>query len=161
MSPIGTLLVRMSRCMAVSVFTTLLSLAVFLSLLNVMDVTAWKANVVATAVGTVPSYLLNRRWVWGRTGSGDLRREIVPFWALSFTGLVVSTVVVDRAEGWVRAAHIVGAQRSLALAGANIAAFGSLWVMQFLLLDKVLFVRRDLRPGEQCDPHGSGHLVGT
>ena len=30
-------------------------------------VTAGWANVIATGVGTVPSFELNRRWVWGRS----------------------------------------------------------------------------------------------
>ena len=44
------------------------------------------ANVIATAVGTVPSFELNRRWVWRKTGKRSLRGEVGPFWVLSFRG---------------------------------------------------------------------------
>ena len=52
------------------------------------------SNVIAVAAGTVPSYSLNRRWVWGKATKSHLWKEVVPFWVLSFIGLVFSTVVV-------------------------------------------------------------------
>ena len=33
------------------------------------------ANVIATAVGTVPSFELNRRWVWRKTGTALAARR--------------------------------------------------------------------------------------
>ena len=131
-------LARLTRCMGVSIFTTLLSMAVFVTMISV-DQAAWVANVVATAVGTVPSYLLNRRWVWGRRGSGDPWREVLPFWLLSFAGLGLSTMSVVLANRLCAAIGVVGAVRTLALLAANVAAFGVLWIAQFLLLDRVLF----------------------
>ena len=49
------------------------------------------ANVVANVVATVPSYVLNRRWVWGRGGRSHFWREVMPFWVLSFIGLAFSS----------------------------------------------------------------------
>jgi putative flippase GtrA len=138
----GTLLDRLARCMTVSVFTTLLSLSVLVGLTAGFGVTAWVANVVATAVGTVPSYELNRRWVWGRREQSSLSREVLPFWVLSFSGLVLSTVSVALADRWARHAALTGFARSAALVLANVGAFGVLWVAQFLLLDRVLFAPR-------------------
>src|SRR4029079_9097858 len=85
---------RMSRCLVVSVGTTLLSAAVLVALALGAGVPAGSANVVAVGCGIAPSYLANRHWVWGRTGRGDLGREILPFWILSVAGLVVSTIAV-------------------------------------------------------------------
>lgn len=100
---------------------------------------AWQANVIATAVATVPSYVLNRRWVWGRSGSSHWWREVVPFWSLSFGGLVLSTIAVHQADHMAGTAGWVGTGRTLALLSANIGAFGLLWIGQFVLLDRVLF----------------------
>ena len=36
------------------------------------------ANVVATAAGTVPSFELNRRWVWNKTGRRSFARRDRP-----------------------------------------------------------------------------------
>src|SRR4051812_30667409 len=49
------------------------------------------SNVFAVTVSSIPSYLLNRRWVWGRRGSHDVLREVVPFWIFAFVGLGFST----------------------------------------------------------------------
>lgn len=83
------------------------------------------------AAGTVPSYSLNRRWVWGKTSKSHLWKEVVPFWALSFLGLVLSTVVVAIAASW--------KDTTLVVSAANLATFGVLWVGKFLLLHYVLF----------------------
>ena len=131
---------RIARCLSVSVFTTLLSMVVLVVLVTA-DVRPWLANVVATAVGTVPSYVLNRRWVWGLRDTSDPWREVAPFWVLSFAGLVVSTLAVDRADHVAASLHLTGATRTVGLLAANVAAFGVLWVVRFLLLDRVLFRR--------------------
>jgi putative flippase GtrA len=128
---------RMSRCLVVSVGTTLLSAAVLVALALGAGVPAGPANVVAVGCGIAPSYLANRLWVWGRTGRGDLGREILPFWILSVAGLVASTVAVavvaSAVTGWSASA------RAIALPAANLSVFGALWLVQFALLEKVLF----------------------
>ena len=96
-----------------------------------LGLTAVWSNVIAVAAGTVPSYSLNRSWVWGKKGNSHLWKEVVPFWALSFLGLVFSTVTVAIVENY--------NDSTLVIAGANLAAFGVLWVGKFLLLHYVLF----------------------
>jgi putative flippase GtrA len=135
----GGVLGRMTRCLSVSVLTTLLSLVTLAVLIGWWGMTSWVANVLATAVGTVPSYVLNRRWVWGRHGSGDVWREVVPFWALSFSGLVLSTAAVATADAWASSLGLVGPTRTAVLLLANVGSFAVLWVGQFLMLDRVLF----------------------
>jgi putative flippase GtrA len=97
------------------------------------------ANVVATGLGTIPSFELNRRWVWGKSGQRSLVAEIGPFWVLSFVGLGLSTLAVSVADGLVARAELGMTARTLAAAAANLGTFGSLWVVQYLLLDRVLF----------------------
>jgi putative flippase GtrA len=133
---------RLVRCFSVSVFTTLLSLGTLALLTAELGVTAWRANVIATAIGTMPSYQLNRRWVWKVRGASNLRREVVPFWAMSLSGLVLSTFAVDRADRLSADLGFTGALRTIALLSANVGAFGALWIAQYVLLDRVLFRRR-------------------
>ena len=132
-----TLVQRMSRCLVVSVGTTLLSAAVLVALALGAGVPAGSANVVAVCCGIAPSYLANRHWVWGRSGRGDLAREVAPFWVLSLAGLVVSTVAVSVVAS--AAVHWSTSARAIALPLANLSVFGALWLVQFALLDKVLF----------------------
>lgn len=89
------------------------------------------SNIIAVAAGTIPSYELNRSWVWGKTTKSHLWKEVVPFWVMSFIGLVFSTVVVAIVEK-----HN---DSTIAIQGANLFAFGVLWVGKFLILHYVLF----------------------
>jgi putative flippase GtrA len=90
------------------------------------------SNVLAVAISSVPSYLLNRAWVWGKTGSHDVWREIVPFWVFAFTGLGLSVLFVWAVTKW--------SDATLVISAANLSAFGLLWVARYIVLDQVLFV---------------------
>ena len=137
---------RLSRYAAVSAIST----SVTLSLLGVLVYTkalspGW-ANVVATAAGTVPSFELNRRWVWAKKTKRSLVKEVAPFCALSFTGLGLSTLAVKLAAGWAAGAGLGFGAVALVSQAANLMTFGSLWVVQYFLLDRVLFAQRASRP---------------
>lgn len=94
----------------------------------------WSAvasNLTAVSIGCIPSYTLNRSWVWGKRGRNHLWREVAPFWALALLGLAFSTVLVHLASRWNDSIIVVSA--------ANLTAFGILWVAKYLLLDSLLF----------------------
>ena len=102
--------------------------------------------VVAVVVGTVPSYELNRRWTWRKNGPSHLWREIVPFWLMSFIGLVFSTVCVYMADQWAKGRGMSTAHRALLGNLSSLTAFGLLWIGKFLIINHLLFHR---------DHHGS------
>jgi putative flippase GtrA len=136
------LAVRVMRCLSVSVLTTGLSLTVLGVATAALGLTAWVANVVATGLGTVVSYRLNRAWVWGRRDRSDPWREVLPFWALSFAGLALSTLAVAGADRWASAMQLGGAVRTGVVLLASVAGYAALWVAQFVVLERVLFGRR-------------------
>jgi putative flippase GtrA len=133
---------RLTRCMSVSVLTTVISLTVLTICTAGLGLIAWAANVTATAVATVPGYHVNRRWTWGRHDASDPWREVLPFWVLAFTGLVLSTLAVGVVDSWASGAHLESSTRTAAVLGAHLSGFGALWVIQFILLDRFLFARR-------------------
>src|ERR1700730_18353569 len=137
-----TLVRRLVRYATVSVISTVVSLTILGILVATSATTAGWANVVATAAGTVPSFELNRHWVWSRSGPRSLLAEIGPFCALSFAGLGISTLAVSVAAGWASSAGLGATARTRAAEAANIASFGTLWVAQYLILDRVLFTPR-------------------
>ena len=63
---------------------------------------------------------------------------------LSFAGLALSTLTVSLAAAW---AAPTGRQTAppapLVIEVANVAVFGSLWIAQFLILDRFLFRSAD------------------
>jgi putative flippase GtrA len=127
----------------VSVIATATSMTVLGVLVSATALPAGLANVIATAVGTVPSFELNRRWVWRRTGTRSLRGEVGPFWVLSFAGLALSTLTVSLAAAWAAHAGVAGTPRTVVIEAAGVAAFGALWIAQFVILDRVLFRSTD------------------
>jgi putative flippase GtrA len=146
------LLRKLMRYATVSLVSTGVSMCVLGGLVATATLAAGWANVVATAVGTVPSFELNRRWVWRRTGHRSLLAEIGPFCTLSFAGLALSTLAVSLTAAWATRAHLGTGGRTLAAEAANVAAFGSLWVVQFVVLDRLLFRSRHLPPPGDDDP---------
>lgn len=102
------------------------------------------ANFVAVMVTAIPAYLLNRYWVWGRKDHNRLLHEVIPFWLIALLGLVLSDMAVrwvtERTD-WPPAANV-----------ASISAFGVLWILKYLLLDRVLFGRGHHHPPELDEP---------
>src|SRR2546426_1424569 len=91
-------LARLLRYAAVSAISTATSLTVLGVLVGLANAPAGWANVAATAIGTVPSFELNRRWVWLKRGARSIWGEVVPFATLALAGLVLSTVTVHLAS---------------------------------------------------------------
>jgi putative flippase GtrA len=133
------LLIKLARYAAVSAISTTVSLVLLGLLVATNATTAGWANVVATLVGTFPSFELNRRWVWNKTGHRSLAAEVGPFFALSFAELGLSTVAVSAAARWATADRFGTTAHTLAAETANIATYGSLWIIQYIMLDRVLF----------------------
>lgn len=98
------------------------------------------ANTLAVLGASIPVYRASRTWVWNVAGPSSIQREIVPFWAFTILGLVLSTLVVAGVGSLT--------DSSLALAAANVSAFGVLWVAKFFVLDEIVFATCDdvLRP---------------
>jgi putative flippase GtrA len=130
---------QLVRYTSVSLVSTAVGLTVLGVLVASGAATPGWANIAATTVGTVPSFELNRRWVWRRRQARSLTREVGPFAVLSFVGLVVSTAAVSVAGHLTTGLGTT--PRTALVEAANVGAFGSLWVLQFLLLDRVLFAR--------------------
>jgi putative flippase GtrA len=114
--------------------TTLLVLLAF----GVQEVLA---NFLSVAISSVPAYLINRYWVWEKKDANSLKREIAPFWAMAFLGLVLSSLFVNWAKD--------RTDEDLFILAANLSGFGVLWVAKFFVLDKVLFAAT---PEEHMEP---------
>jgi putative flippase GtrA len=97
----------------------------------VFDWRAVVANTMAVAIATIPSYLLNRAWVWEKSGGHRFATEILPFWGMAFLGLILSNILVHLVEQHYGSWVLVNV--------ANLAAFGALWIAKYVLLDRVLF----------------------
>jgi putative flippase GtrA len=127
------------RYTLVSVVSVIVSETAFVIVFGFAHWTAKSSAIFSTAVGTIPSYYLNRNWAWGKSGKSHFWKEVVPFWVIAFIGLAFSTWTSDTAEGYVIRHHILGLSRTLIVDGAFIGGFGVLWVLKFIIFNKFLF----------------------
>ena len=119
------------KFVAVSLIGTVISQSLIVLFKGRWDWNGAVANLVAVCISAVPSYYLNRAWVWGKRGSSSMAREVLPFWIMTLAGLALSTFfayVADRI--W---------DATIAVNIANLAGFGVLWVVKFLVLDQYVF----------------------
>jgi putative flippase GtrA len=130
---------RIFRSLCVSGVTTVLSLGLLAVLIRFDLTTPAEANIIAAVVGIGPSFALNRRWVWKGSGRGHWRREVMPFWGYNMVSLVLSTIAVAKAGEWADSIGAPPGRRTAIILAANVLTYGTLWMGQFLLLDKVLF----------------------
>ena len=122
---------RPVRYSMVSVVAVACSQTILITCRGILGWSPVVSNMTAVALSSIPSYVLNRAWVWGKRGSHHLWREVVPFWVMGFLGFALSTLFVHLAASWSDATVVVSA--------ANLSAFGVLWVGKYLVLDGFLF----------------------
>jgi putative flippase GtrA len=135
-SPGGIKAIKYTLASAVSV---VVSIVAFVILKGFAKVDAVPANVASVVIGGIPNYYLNRRWAWGKTGKSHLWKEIVPFWALAFIGLGISTGAVALADSYAKSRGYSHVVTTLADTIANLGAFGVLWIGKFLIFNKLMF----------------------
>ena len=103
-----------------------------------------RANIAAVCISSLPSYYMTRHWVWGRErGSHSWRYEVMPFWAMSIAGLIISSLLVKAVDRYYHHAW--------AISMANMFGFKLLWFLRFFLLDRYLFNDVDRLP-LACEP---------
>jgi len=109
-----------------------------------------ESNLAATMLTSIPAYMLNKYWVWGKKGRPHMRREVIPFWLFTVAGWVLST-------GMVALASDVGDEHSLVRTAtvmvASISGFGILWVLKYLFLDKLMFGPDHHTPYDEDEEH--------
>ena len=134
--PQGKKAIRYALVSVISVAVNQLALFV---LFTVYEWTATSANILACVIAGLPSYYLNRAWAWGKTGRSHLTKEVLPFWALAFLGLVFSTWAAHFAETKSQEMTDVRLYQGLAVNFATIVAYGVLWVAKFVIFNKWMF----------------------
>jgi putative flippase GtrA len=90
------------------------------------------ANICGVAISAVPAYYMNRAWVWGKRGKSHWKKEVLPFWVFTGSGLVLSTLAISYADE-----HTTN---KFVILFVQLFAFGVLWVIRFFVLDKLFHV---------------------
>jgi len=130
---------KLLRYAAVSIVCTSVSVLALAVLVGVLAAPATWANFGVVGAMILPAFELSRRWVWPSHGSGWPWNQIVPFGVLSLSALALSTLAVHYAA--VATAHSPRSTRTLAVEAATLSAFAVLWLVQYIVNDRVLFRR--------------------
>jgi putative flippase GtrA len=139
---------RLFRYTMVSVVSTIVSFGVLAIIFGVLHL--W-GEIVSTAVAnvsaTIPSYYLNRKWVWGKGGRSHLTKEIIPFWVMGALGIVVSLggAAVARHIGIEH--HLSHLMQTALVLFANLVSFGIFWVLKYMVFNRLFHVH----PLEELD----------
>ncbi|NLV56982.1 MAG: GtrA family protein [Acidimicrobiales bacterium] len=138
---------RMIRYASTSLICVVLTQILIVVFYTGFEMKAEPANLAATMLISIPAYLLNKYWVWGKRGRPHLRREVIPFWTFTVAGWVLSTGMVALVSDHVGTPHSL--VRTISVMVASIAGFGLLWVMKYLFLDKIMFGPRHHTPYDE------------
>lgn len=142
-TPTGRKLIRYSMVSVVGVAITQVLIFVLHRDVGLSDV--W-TNIAAVTLSAVPAYYLNRAWVWGKRGKSHMTKEVIPFWAFGFAGLVLSTVLIAAIAPEKVPGTPETIQDTVRVMAGNIAGFGLLWVARFVVLDRLMFGKHQHTP---------------
>ena len=131
----GRRMIRYARRRGVGVVGTQILIIIFYEVLEPGRPT--HANLAATMLMSIPAFMLNKYWVWGKPGAPTCGARS------SRSGSSPSPGGACPPARCALASHHVGEPDSVlrtgAVLAASIAGFGVLWVLKYLFLDKIMF----------------------
>jgi putative flippase GtrA len=134
-TPEGLKVIKYTTVSAISALTSLIILTIVYGVLRLWT-EVWSAF-FANVMAGIPSYLLNRHWVWGKSGRSHWWREVLPFWVMSLTGIGFALITTSLAHDFADSHHLHHLARTVLVVAANVASFGILWFVKFLILNRL------------------------
>lgn len=117
------------------------------------------ASVLAWFAGAVPNYVLNRRWAWrsddaGSSGRGRAvrGRKMALYWTITLATAAAAVAATTGMDGWIKAAVNSRGEQSLLLALAYLFAYGVVFILKFVLFDRLVFTDGRSRHAESEHP---------
>jgi putative flippase GtrA len=146
-TPEGLKVLRYTAVSAISALTSLIILTIVYGVFKLW--TEVVSTLFANIMAGIPSYLLNRQWVWGKSGRSHLWREILPFWVMSLTGIGFALLTASWAHNYADAHHLQHLARTALVVVANVSAFGILWLLKFIILNRLFAQIADAEVGAE------------
>jgi len=134
-TPQGKKLVRYGM---VSIVSALIGFTILTLVYGVLQLWTEVPSVLfSNILATFPNYVLNRKWVWGKSGRSHLGREIIPFWIMSITAMVLALLTASFARNFSDAHDLSHWARTVVIVGANTTAFGVIWFLKFIIINRL------------------------
>jgi putative flippase GtrA len=139
------LAVRLAKFTAGSAIAAAISEAAFIVVYGLVGAGPRVAGVVAFLAGAIPNWGLNRRWTWRRRGRPPLGREVLPYVAVVISTAVAATALSGLADGWVRGLPTPRSVQVALVGMAFLLPYGAVFLLKFLLFERLVFSDRRLR----------------
>lgn len=146
-TPGGMKLVRYTAVSAISALTSVVILTIVYGVLRLWT-EVWSV-LFANVMAGIPSYFLNRQWVWGKSGRSHIWREVIPFWVTSLTGIAFALFMASLARSYAQSHDLHHLARTVLVVGANVAAFGIVWLLKFMILNRLFAQIADAEVGPE------------
>ena len=129
---------RLIRYTLVSVASTVTSIVVIAIVygFRLISSEVW-ATLFGNVVATIPSYNLNRKWTWGKTGRSHIRKEIIPFWGIAALGIAFSIIGATYAKHLVHTHRWSHTANTAIVVGANFVSFAVFWVLKLAVFNRI------------------------
>lgn len=118
---------------------------------SLFGVGARTSAILAWIAGAVPNYILNRRWAWRKKDRATFLRETLPYWVITLGTAVFAVAATSLADGWVHRSVSGRGEQSLLFGGVYFLAYGIVFVVKFVLFDKLVFGGRKPDRGRDRD----------
>jgi putative flippase GtrA len=134
---------RLLRFLAGSVLATLTSAAVFPLVYRWAHAGPRIATFAAFAAGAAVSFVVNRFWTWSRRERDGLGRDLFGFFAVAGSVAVLAAIVTSITDFYADRAGISDNLRTAMVETAYLGTYGVMFLIKFLLLDRLVFRTRD------------------
>jgi putative flippase GtrA len=129
---------KLIRFTAASAITTAVSLSTILVVYGFHIISGiLSATLFGNVVAILPSYYLTRAWAWGKRGKSHWRKEVLPYWLMSFAGIAFSLLGATWVKSIVHSHDLDHSVNTLLVAGMNLASFAVFWVLKILLFNRI------------------------
>lgn len=132
----------------VSVISMAVTIVLTLFFYGFVHVNGNRTGFIASTIAAIPSYYLNRNWVWGKSGKSHFKKEVLPFWIMAFIGMGFSALVTGWVDDFAKGQTGAHWLRTIIVSGGPVLAFAILWVIKYVLFNRILFVHRE----DELDP---------
>ena len=141
---------KLIRFTAASAITSAVSLSTILVVYGFHIITGIiSATLFGNIVAILPSYYLTRAWAWGKRGKSHWRKEVLPYWLMSFAGIAFSLLGATWVKGFVHSHDLDHSVNTVLVAGMNLVSFAAFWILKIVLFNRIFHTH----PLEDIDEH--------
>jgi putative flippase GtrA len=141
---------RLVRYAAGSGIATVCSEGVFLLVYGALHGSPALASVLGWLAGAIPNFWLNRNWAWGRRGRPNLVSEVLPYVVIILATLALAIVATSLTDQGLRSTSISDEARTLAVGASFLLVYVGVFVVRFLLLERLFGGRQGAEPEEDA-----------